>query len=130
MTDEHRFRWTDERLTGKFAELDSQISETKQKISSDISELKKDFDDKHASNQRNIDMLGGGQVTIQDSLRVINEKQNKSLLLLSQIVGDDGKPDEGRLGKLEVTVETLTKFRWQLMAVASAAVAILEFLRK
>jgi hypothetical protein len=131
MTDELRPRphWTDERLTDKFAEIKGSIDETRRQQARENDVLKADFDDKHKMNQADILELRRGQSRMQETLGSIDAKSSKSLLLLTQAVGENGEPGKGRLGAAEHAIEVLKKFRWQLIAGLSVVVTILKMLK-
>lgn len=51
-------------------------------------------------------------------IREMDKKVLQGELQLKFVMGD-GSPGQGRLGKLEDMVETIKKFRWQVIAVVS-----------
>ena len=131
MNDEQRPRphWTDERLSDKFAGLERSIEDTRKEQVRSNQALKDDFDEKHRMNQSEIYKLSQGQTSMQGTLSSINEKTGKSLLLLTQAVGKDGEPGQGRLGAAEKAILVLQRFRWQLIAGISVVVTILKLLK-
>ncbi len=122
MSDEHRPRYTDERIHTEFTSI------------------RKDLQDKHDENQRAIRelrtnhnvLLGKIDTGFAHSIenqRGFGGKQDKILLLLKQVCGDSGESGEGRLGIAEAAIENLKKFRWQAIAIVSAAGFVLEALK-
>lgn len=47
---------------------------------------------------------------------------------IANIIGSGG-PNEGRLGVLEASMETMKKFRWQALAILGLLMSVLEALR-
>ncbi len=115
MADEPRSRYSDDRIHQEFCGIKSDITA------------------KHLQNRGDIEALKTGHQVLTGKLDEgfgrVDRKQDKSLLLLKQVVGDDGEPGKGRLGLAEAAIENLKKFRWQAIAIISAAIVVLKYLK-